>query len=357
MKVWCFFAALVLAVTAVPIPEEERASGVNGWYVPQINGTEQWVTLKEGEIMLAELEEQENRNADVYDNENPHIMGRFSTVPVTFYLFTNKNPIKAQKITATKKSIDISDFDGSKRTRLLIHGWFQSHKSSMNSEIRSAWLSSGNYNVIIVDWGRARGEYVTAVAAVSKVGDKVASLIDYLVENYGMNLNETQVIGHSLGAHVAGYAGKNIKNGMLQAIVALDAALPLFSYNKPNKRLSVNDAQYVEGIHTNGGGLGYLQPLGKADFYPNGGKSQPGCFWDLTGACDHARSFAYYAEAVARDSFTSMRCADYQQAVKNNCGGSYSSVKMGAETNCYVVSGEYYVPVHSASPFGFALGA
>ncbi|XP_054081757.1 pancreatic triacylglycerol lipase-like [Zeugodacus cucurbitae] len=292
--------------------------------------------------MLADLEKKEEME------------GRILPVPVTFYLYTNKNPSKGQKITETAKSINNSDFDANNPTRFVIHGWTQSYTAGMNKDIRAAWLGRGKYNVIIVDWARARSvEYASSVVAVPKAGQKVASMINYLVEKHGMSLETTEVIGHSLGAHVAGFAGKNTKNGLLHAIVGLDPALPLFSYNKPNKRLNSNDAQYVESIQTNGGKLGFLKPIGKGAFYPNGGKSQPGCPLDVTGACSHARSCAYYAESVSRDDFPSMRCGDYQEAVKDTCGSSYSGVKMGAVTNAYMVAGDFYVPVHSSAPYGF----
>ncbi|XP_039948848.1 phospholipase A1-like [Bactrocera tryoni] len=342
MKVLVILAVCALAVVAVPISEEERINGENGWYVPQADGSLIWVSIEEGEQMLDELEKQEE------------IQSRLLPVPVTFYLYTNRNPSKGQKIKESFKSISESEFDASNPTRFVIHGWTQSYTAGMNKDIRAAWLGRGKYNVIVVDWERARSvDYASSVVAVPKVGEKVASMINYLVDIHDLSLNDTEVIGHSLGAHVAGYAGKSTRNGLLHAIVGLDPALPLFSYNKPNKRLNANDAHYVESIQTNGGELGFLKPIGKGAFYPNGGKTQPGCLLDLTGACSHARSTAYYAEAVARDDFPSMRCGDYEEAVKDDCGTSYSGVKMGAITNAYMVNGDYYVPVRSSSPYGF----
>lgn len=46
--------------------------------------------------------------------------------------------------------------------------------------------------------------------------------------------------------------------------------------------LSKSDADFVDVIHTNGRktinmGLGLYEPMGHVDFYPNGGKTQPGC--------------------------------------------------------------------------------
>ncbi len=43
-----------------------------------------------------------------------------------------------------------------------------------------------------------------------------------------------------------------------------------------SKRLSKDDADFVDAIHTSIL-LGYVPPIGHADFYPNGGQFQPGC--------------------------------------------------------------------------------
>ncbi|XP_017495031.1 PREDICTED: phospholipase A1-like [Rhagoletis zephyria] len=342
MKVFLLLAVFVLTATAAPVEDDDdgRINGENGWYVPQNDGSFVWMTTEEGENLLAELEQQEDLE--------------ISISPVTYYLYTARNQYSGQKITADSKSISNSNFDASNPTRFIIHGWTQSYEAQTNKIIRDAWLSRGEYNIIIVDWGRARSiEYASSVVAVSGVGKKVASMVDYLVNEHGMSLNDTEVIGHSLGAQVAGYIGKYVGAGKVHAITGLDPALPLFSYNKPNKRLNEDDAYYVESIQTNGGKLGFLKPIGKGAFYPNGGKKQPGCGIDLTGSCSHERSCIYYAEAVQKNDFPSVRCSDYEDAVDKSCGTQYSGVKMGAVFNYELVAGDFYVPVHSTAPYGY----
>jgi len=46
------------------------------------------------------------------------------------------------------------------------------------------------------------------------------------------------------------------------------------------RSLNRNDAEFVDVIHTNANviGLGTTSPIGHADFYPNGGQWQTGCF-------------------------------------------------------------------------------
>jgi len=62
----------------------------------------------------------------------------------------------------------------------------------------------------------------------------------------------------------------------------LDPAEPHFSNTSPMVRLDPTDASFVTAIHTDcnpfiSGGLGITQPVAHIDFYPNGGRNQPGC--------------------------------------------------------------------------------
>lgn len=66
----------------------------------------------------------------------------------------------------------------------------------------------------------------------------------------------------------------------LEWLTGLDPAGPLFEVPKVPKsdRLSDDDANTVEVIHTDGGILGFHNSLGTIDFYANGGRYiQPNC--------------------------------------------------------------------------------
>lgn len=67
------------------------------------------------------------------------------------------------------------------------------------------------------------------------------------------------------------------------SIQALDPAMPGFIFAGPGAGVTASDAPNVHVIHTNAGGLGLTRRAGTADFYPNGGSSQPGCGIDLYG--------------------------------------------------------------------------
>ena len=58
-----------------------------------------------------------------------------------------------------------------------------------------------------------------------------ARFIDFLVGNGFTTFPRVNIAGHSLGAHIAGIAGKRVLLGRINTIFGLDPALPLFSIN------------------------------------------------------------------------------------------------------------------------------
>jgi predicted alpha/beta-fold hydrolase len=78
----------------------------------------------------------------------------------------------------------------------------------------SAYLKRGSYNVILVDWNplSALPWYSAAVKNCQVVGKYLAKFLDYL-DSRGFPLSNVHVVGFSLGAEVAGFAGQNLRYG------------------------------------------------------------------------------------------------------------------------------------------------
>lgn len=80
-----------------------------------------------------------------------------------------------------------------------------------------------NFNVIAIDWSNIAGEgYMTAAGSVAIVGSYVAEFIDFLEEEGNMDLSTIKIIGHSLGAHVAGIAAREA-DGLVEEVVGESA--------------------------------------------------------------------------------------------------------------------------------------
>lgn len=134
-------------------------------------------------------------------------------------------------------------------------------------------------------------------------------------------------VGHSLGAHICGMVSthlttrqhriigepKTLLNLTSAAIkiyltttifilnIGLDPARPIIEYHASQSyRLTRDDADYVQIIHTNAGTLGQVSFTGTLDLCINGGKIQPFCKGDpiRKARCSHFLSVCYLANAI-----------------------------------------------------------
>ncbi|XP_058122859.1 phospholipase A1-like [Anopheles ziemanni] len=234
-------------------------------------------------------------------------------------------------------------------TAILVHGWLGSSESEVIGPLAKALLEQDNKNVIAVDWEKGASTLLYPVARyrVPKVADVVAALIDNLVSGYGLDINRVGIIGHSLGAHIAGITAQRVRSGKIAYIVGLDPASPLFRVKKPDERLSPDDAKYVEIIHTNGKALGFYANIGQADFYPNGGVTQPGCGISFT--CSHARAVDFFKESLKNRNYYAGRCDDLTN-LGPNCSTSRTAIG-GLVWRSSKPSGVYYMSTASIAPF------
>jgi pimeloyl-ACP methyl ester carboxylesterase len=143
-----------------------------------------------------------------------------------FLLFTRSNPTTGQRITWEHASIVQSNFRVGGQVRFLIHGWGGSASTSTENIFNTRdFLEFGDFNVIVVDWSVGAGaNYVTSRNRVGSAGAVVARLIDFFHENNYADHSNVNIVGHSLGSHVAGHAGKNVQGGKINAIFGTDPA-------------------------------------------------------------------------------------------------------------------------------------
>jgi len=153
-------------------------------------------------------------------------------------------------------------------------------------------------------------------------------------------LDSVWLIGHSLGAHIAGFVGK--RRPGIGRITGLDPAEPFFQGYPVDARLDPSDANFVDVIHSDiasifAGGFGSKDLMGHVDFFPNGGYNQPGCrnmtIKDVDGvesgkiyvACNHQRAYKLFIESMKAKvegrscHFKAHRCSSYESYMREEC--------------------------------------
>ena len=164
--------------------------------------------------------------------------------------------------------------------------------------------------------------YSTAASNTMIVGHALGKLAESLYAADSNGALKVFCIGHSLGSHVCGFAGKT---QTLDGIIGLDPAGPIFQDNFIDGRLSKEDAKFVQTIHVDAGELGIDQAIGHQNIFINGGKNQPGCRGALSEAlCSHS-PFAYnfLLHMIKQDPendlcYAKVKCAHEAEAMEGN---------------------------------------
>ncbi|XP_063117259.1 lipase member H isoform X7 [Cavia porcellus] len=178
---------------------------------------------------------------------------------VRLLLYTGRDRTCAQIVNSTA----FGDLSVTKKTTFVIHGFRPTGSAPRWMEdLVQALLSVEDMNVVVVDWNRGAATviYNQASSKTRKVAMILKEFIDELLAK-GASLSNIYMIGVSLGAHISGFVGE-MYAGQLGRITA----------------------------------LGYKQPLGNIDFYPNGGLDQPGCPKTIFGGYYADRWEAYLRE-------------------------------------------------------------
>uniref|UniRef100_F7FF90 Lipase H n=1 Tax=Callithrix jacchus TaxID=9483 RepID=F7FF90_CALJA len=213
---------------------------------------------------------------------------------VRLMLYTRRNPTCAQTINSSA----FENLNVTKKTTFIVHGFRPTGSPPVWMEdLVKALLSVEDMNVVVVDWNRGATTviYNHASSKTRKVATILKEFIDQVLAE-GASLDDIYMIGVSLGAHIAGFVGE-MYDGRLGRITA----------------------------------LGYKEPLGNIDFYPNGGLDQPGCPKTILGGfqyfkCDHQRSVYLYLSSLREScTITAYPCDSYQDYRNGKCVGCTTS--------------------------------
>uniref|UniRef100_G3WIM0 Lipase domain-containing protein n=1 Tax=Sarcophilus harrisii TaxID=9305 RepID=G3WIM0_SARHA len=224
-----------------------------------------------------------------------------------------------------------TNFNITKKTVWIIHGYRPTGSSPSWLPIFLERLLKKDVNTIVVDWnwGATTFIYQRAVQNTRKVAIFLKKHIDIMLVRL-INSNSlvlTLVLSSRIICIFFNLLCKiNCYNeNFLFCISGLDPAGPFFSQKPPHKRLDYTDAQFVDVIHSDSNALGIKQPLGHIDFYPNGGKTQPGCPKSIfSGAsfikCDHQRAvYLFMTSLETKCDITAYPCYSYMDYRKGKC--------------------------------------
>lgn len=250
-----------------------------------------------------------------------------------------ENCLKSRPDECDRYPVDLSiiknsPFDPTRRTIVVIGGYFSKAKGTWETQLRDIWTQLDDVNIILVGWDRAnKGLYSTAASNSRPVARQLTVLLYYLAKVAGneadpqLDLNNAAFtenfyfIGHSLGAHISGFVGADLA-GRVGRITGLDPAGPSFDGLDRRFRLDRSDARLVDIMHTNAGSrifstqsrYGSALASGHIDLWANDGVHQPGCSNDMLG-CSHKRANKYYEAFLT-----------HQLSMRNYMKDKYSSL-------------------------------
>lgn len=198
-------------------------------------------------------------------------------------MYTRRTQTNPEKIDVLDtESFYYTHFNPAHPTKIVIHGFGGGRNLSPSPDMRKAYFGRGDYNIIIVDYSNAVKEPCLSQMEWSpRFGSVcIGQLVKYILNHpRGVRPDDMHLIGYSVGAHIAGLVANHLTpaEGKLGRITGLDPTIFFYSSSNNSRDLDKSDAHFVDVIHTGAGILGQWWPSGHADFYVNGGTSQPGC--------------------------------------------------------------------------------
>lgn len=304
-----------------------------------------------------------------------------SLINTRFRLFQRIQVSQVAETGGTPQASDLAAFTGfvnaTKKTKVIVHGFLDNGHSDWVTYAKDELLVKGDFNIIIVDWSTgAQWPYEQAAGNVFLVGAELSHLLKHLHDHGGVNYADVHIIGHSLGAHIAGLAGHPLTS--IGRITGLDPADPLFTGKPINRRLNRDDATFVDVIHTDARefavtkGYGTREMVGDVDFFPNGGEYQPGCperpvesvlgnllqgaFGSVSSSlsCSHSRAHDYFIESINSPcKFFAHQCSsktDFNNGKCLSCPAGGCGV-MGYDADATSARGALYLSTSNHSPY------
>lgn len=280
---------------------------------------------------------------------------------IKFYLFTRRTQQNPELIDVLNpESLYNTHWNPKHPVKIVIHGFGGGRNLSPSPDMRKAYFARGNYNIIIVDYGSAVTEpCLSQIEWAPRFGSLcVSQLVKYITHHpRGVPPDSMHLIGYSVGAHIAGLVANYLtpEEGKLGRITGLDPTIFFYAGTNNSRDLDTTDAHFVDIIHTGAGILGQWSASGHADFYVNGGTSQPGCASSTifqTLACDHTKVTPYFIESInSEKGFWAGPCTTLVSYLLGWCEPKDSDYVLMGEHLSHRARGVFYVTTNSKPPY------
>ncbi|KAK4875939.1 hypothetical protein RN001_012361 [Aquatica leii] len=274
-----------------------------------------------------------------------------------------------------KNGSEIEKPSNNSKIVLLIHDFTSNGLTGWIKHVAALYLIKEQVTVVSVDW--QAGAEPPFEQAISNARVVALEIIAFLKDVKKKGIESVHIVGHGVGAHIAGYVGHSKR---VLKIIGLDPTGPYFENMPAVVRLDPEDATWVEVIHTDAYSArsqGTQSTMGHFDFYVNGADMQPLCN-DVTHlpkftkldrnsikegailpACSHKRSFKYYIEAIHTEDcqFIGFQCKNYKEFLKGKCIDCFvernlTCAKIGATKNEFIKPGvSYFLKTADSAPF------
>ncbi|XP_072941907.1 lipase member H-like [Epargyreus clarus] len=247
-----------------------------------------------------------------------------------------------------------------RKTMIFISGYLDASFSPLVRFIVSPYLKRGRNIIIVETFPVLLRSYPLAARLTKPIGNILGEFLAELTHR-GMSPNKLELVGGSLGAHIASRAAVKyhyLTHKKPARLTGLDPAGPCFRNLPPSERFNPTAAQRVDALHTNMDVFGIADTVAQVDFYANGGEYQPAiagnfllpCFVP----CSHIRAAFYWLYATSNtDKFIALRCDSVFHARRGDCyDGHIETNVLGPKTN-FSRPGIYYLPIKAEKPFYF----
>ncbi|CAH2091788.1 unnamed protein product [Euphydryas editha] len=248
--------------------------------------------------------------------------------------------------------------DFAKKTVVFISGYLDASFSPVVRAVATPYLARGRNVIILEIYPILHRTYPIAARLTKPLGILFGEFLAELTRR-GLHPDKLELLGGSLGAHIASYAATRyyeLTHLKPSRLTGLDPAGPCFRTLPRLERFNSDAAHKVDAVHTNIDGFGLAEAVGHVDFYINGGEFQPSTFRDYLMPCfqfcSHVRSAVYWIISNhAKDKFIGVKCDSVPLVRHGQCyHGHLETNVLGPKTN-FSRPGIYYIPTLDTLPY------